>query len=91
MENVKLTLVFDPQDFATLNEMAAAGGSSIGDVVQGALQVLQTLQTLADEGFSEVIVRNSRTGERQSVSIPFVRRNSASSPARYTSAASKVR
>ena len=65
---------FDAISFATLSTMTEEGQySSMADCVRESLQVNHTFQQLARQGFTEVVVRNPRSGAEREIVIPRLR------------------
>ena len=67
----RVAFVFDERSLSTLEEMTEDGKfSSMASTVRDSLQISRALQTQAREGYSEVIVRNPKTGEEKVIIIP---------------------
>lgn len=66
-----LILTFDDGSLTTLTQMTAEGAyADPADTLHESLQINATFMTQAKQGFSEVIVRNPRTGDERVVEIP---------------------
>lgn len=64
-------LTFDDGSLATLTQMTTDGHyTDPADTLRESLQITATFMTQAKRGFSEVIVRNPRTGDERTVEIP---------------------
>lgn len=64
-------LTFDDGSLTTLTQMTTDGQyTDLADTLHESLQINATFMTQARQGFSEVIVRNPRTGDERVVEIP---------------------
>jgi hypothetical protein len=71
MSNQRIVFTFDDRSLEGLKRMQAEGQySSMAKVVRDSLRISRALQQQATEGFSEVIVRNPKTGEARVVVVP---------------------
>jgi len=67
----RVAFTFDERSLITLEEMTEQGRfSSMADTVRESLLISRALQTQTLNGFSEIIVRNPKTGEEKVVVIP---------------------
>ena len=69
----RVAFTFDARSFSTLEKMTEEGQfSSMADTVRESLQISNTLQEQAKDGFSEIVVRNPKTGEEKVVIVPHL-------------------
>lgn len=62
---------FDPRNYQSLQNLAADGGfSSTAEAVRGAVLVARALQSQAQQGFTEVVVRHPQTREERVLVLP---------------------
>jgi Arc/MetJ-type ribon-helix-helix transcriptional regulator len=62
---------FDERSLESLQRIREQGRfSSMADAVRESLQVSRALQSQAEQGFSELVVRNPQTGEERVIVIP---------------------
>lgn len=70
-KNKRVIFTFDERSFDSLQKITERGGfSSMADTVRESLQINRALQSQANQGFTEVVVRNPETGEERVVVIP---------------------
>lgn len=68
---------FDERSLDSLKRLTEQGRfSSMADTVRESLQVSRALQAQAEQGFTEVVVRNPETKEERVVVIPNLRPSS---------------
>jgi hypothetical protein len=68
---VNVSLAFDDQTYKTFQEMqATAGLDSDAAMIQLALRVVLTLQRLAKEGYSEVLVEHEESHLQKPIEMP---------------------
>jgi hypothetical protein len=72
MANAKrVVFSFDERSLESLEKLKNQGRfSSMGDAVRESLQINRALQSQANQGFTEVIVRNPETKEERVIVIP---------------------
>lgn len=64
---------FDERSLESLEKLTAEGRfASMADTVRESLQISRALQSQAQQGFSEVIVRNPETDEERVLVIPLL-------------------
>jgi len=67
----RVVFSFDERSLESLKRIREQGRfSSMADAVRGSLQVSRALQSQAEQGFSELVVRNPQTGEERVIVIP---------------------
>ena len=67
----RVVFSFDQRSLASLEDLTAQGHfSSMAETVRESLQISRALQSQAEQGFSEVVVRNPSTGEQRVIVIP---------------------
>ena len=67
----RVAFTFDERSLNTLGDMTEEGHfSSMADTVRESLQISRALQVQAKQGFTEIIVRNPKTGEERVIVIP---------------------
>jgi Arc/MetJ-type ribon-helix-helix transcriptional regulator len=67
----RVVFSFDERSLESLNKLTEQGRfSSMADTVRDSLQVTRALQTQAQQGYTEVIVRNPETNEERVLVIP---------------------
>ena len=70
-EKRRIVFSFDEKNFERMEHIKARGRfSSFADAVRESLTVNNALQQQADQGFTEVIVRNPKTKEEKVMIIP---------------------
>jgi hypothetical protein len=66
MRSKRVTFTFDERNFERMRRIKELGQfSSFADAVRDSLTVNSALQNQASEGFTEVIVRNPKTGDER--------------------------
>ena len=71
MSSKRVIFTFDERSFDSLEQMKAEGRfASLAEAVREALRVSRALQEQGKQGFSEVTVRNPKTGEERVLVIP---------------------
>lgn len=72
MANAKrVVFSFDERSLESLEKLKNQGRfSSMGDAVRESLQINRALQSQANQGYTEVIVRNPETKEERVIVIP---------------------
>ena len=69
----RVAFTFDARSFSTLEKMTEEGQfSSMAETVRESLQISHALQEQARDGFSEIIVRNPKTGAEKVVVVPHL-------------------
>ena len=67
----RVVFSFDERSLASLEDLTKQGRfSSMAETVRGSLQISRALQLQAEQGFSEVILRNPETKEERIIVIP---------------------
>jgi Arc/MetJ-type ribon-helix-helix transcriptional regulator len=67
----RVVFSFDERSLESLQRIREQGRfSSMADAVRESLQVSRALQSQAEQGFSELVVRNPQTGEERVIVIP---------------------
>jgi hypothetical protein len=66
----RVVFTFDNRSFERLQELAKSKGVSLAEVVQESLELRRALQQQIENGFTEIIVRNSKTDEERVLIIP---------------------
>lgn len=67
----RVAFTFDERSLTTLRKMTEEGNfSSMADTVHKSSQISRTLQTQAQQGFTEIIVRDPETEEERMLVIP---------------------
>jgi Arc/MetJ-type ribon-helix-helix transcriptional regulator len=67
----RVVFSFDDRSLESLQRIREQGGfSSMADAVRESLQVSRALQSQAEQGFTELLVRNPKTGAERVVIIP---------------------
>lgn len=67
----RVVFSFDERSLESLQRIREQGRfSSMGDAVRESLQISRALQSQAEQGFSELVVRNPQTGEERVIVIP---------------------
>jgi hypothetical protein len=62
---------FDERSLESLQKIKEQGRfSSMGEAVRESLQISRALQSQANQGFSEIVVRNPETGEERVIVVP---------------------
>lgn len=67
----RVVFSFDDRSLESLKKMTDQGSyKSMANAVRDSLQISRALQSQAQQGFKEVIVRNPETGEERVIVIP---------------------
>lgn len=67
----RVVFTFDVRSLESLEEITKRGHyNSMAETVRDSLQINRALQTQAEEGFTQVLVRNPETGEERVIIIP---------------------
>ena len=67
----RVVFTFDERSLESLERLKEQGHfSSLADTVRESLQVSRALQTQANQGFTEIVVRNPETKEERVMVIP---------------------
>lgn len=67
----RVVFSFDERSYDSLEKIKDQGRfSSLADTVRQSIEVSQALQNQAQQGFTEVTVRNPQTGEERVLVIP---------------------
>jgi len=62
---------FDERSLESLQKIKEQGHfTSMGEAVRESLQISRALQSQANQGFSEIVVRNPDTGEERVIVVP---------------------
>jgi Arc/MetJ-type ribon-helix-helix transcriptional regulator len=73
----RVVFTFDERSLDSLERLTEQGHfSSMADTVRESLQISRSLQSQAEQGFTEVIVRNPETKEERVLVIPNLRPSS---------------
>lgn len=73
MEGTRVVFTFDERSLAVLKQMTEESHfPSMAATVRAALRIVNTLQTQAKNGYTEVIVRNPTTGAERMIVIDFL-------------------
>jgi hypothetical protein len=69
---------FDERSLESLQKIKEQGRfSSMGEAVRESLQISRALQSQANQGFSEIVVRNPETGEERVIVVPALQVSAA--------------
>ena len=69
----RVAFTFDSPSFRTLVNMKTKGQyATLGEPVRDAIRVLASIKKQASNGYSEVILRNPRTGREMLLAIPGI-------------------
>lgn len=69
----RVVFSFDERSLASLEDLTKQGHfSSMADTVRESLQITRALQSQADQGFTEVRIRNPETNEERFIVIPAI-------------------
>ncbi|MBI4776965.1 MAG: hypothetical protein HY788_22755 [Deltaproteobacteria bacterium] len=75
----RVVFTFDERSLKSLEDIKEQGHfSSLADTVRESLRVSRALQSQAEQGYTEVIVRNPKTNEERVVVIPSLHPDSDS-------------
>ncbi len=67
----RVVFSFDDRSLESLQRIKEQGRfSSMADAVRESLQISRALQSQAEQGFTELVVRNPETGEERVIVIP---------------------
>ncbi|MBX3176856.1 MAG: hypothetical protein KF886_05825 [Candidatus Hydrogenedentes bacterium] len=67
----RVVFSFDERSYDSLEDVQRRGKfNSLADAVRESLQISRALQNQDQQGFSEVVVRNPKTGEERVMVIP---------------------
>jgi len=67
----RILFTFDPRNYQTLRDFTSTGAfSSAADAVRGAVLIARELQAQAQQGFTEIVVRNPQTKEERILVLP---------------------
>lgn len=67
----RVVFSFDDRSLESLERMTQQGKyPSMANAVRDSLQITRALQSQAERGFTEVIVRNPETGEERVIVVP---------------------
>jgi Arc/MetJ-type ribon-helix-helix transcriptional regulator len=67
----RVVFSFDERSLASLEDLTQQGRfPSMAETVRESLQISRALQSQADQGFSELLVRNPETGEERVLVVP---------------------
>lgn len=65
-----VTFTFDQYNYLILYELAESSGRTTGQVMGESLQVMRVLRQQVEQGYTEIILRNPKTGAERVVVIP---------------------
>jgi Arc/MetJ-type ribon-helix-helix transcriptional regulator len=70
----RVVFSFDERSLESLEKLTEQGRfSSMADTVRESLQISRALQSQANQGFTEVVVRNPESNEERVIVIPNLR------------------
>lgn len=70
-EKIRVAFTFDEQSLAGLEEIQKDGNySCFAETVRDSLQINRALQIQAKNGYNEIILRHSKTGDERVLVIP---------------------
>jgi Arc/MetJ-type ribon-helix-helix transcriptional regulator len=73
----RVVFSFDERSLESLQRIRQQGRfSSMADAVRESLQVSHALQSQAEQGFTELVVRNPQTGDERVIVIPNLQSSS---------------
>lgn len=73
----RVVFSFDDRSLESLQRIREQGGfSSMADAVRESLQVSRALQSQAEQGFTELLVRNPKTGAERVIVVPALHSDS---------------
>ena len=76
----RVVFSFDARSLESLERLTEEGRfSSMADTVRESLQISRALQSQANQGFTEVVVRNPETNEERVLVIPTLQATPAES------------
>jgi len=71
IKSKRVVFTFDDHSVRTLEQMTQEGRfSSMADTVRESLQISRALQTQAQKGFTEIVVRNPDTDQERVMVLP---------------------
>jgi hypothetical protein len=71
----RVVFTFDEMSLGSLKQVQEKGAfSSMGTAVREAVQVSEVLQDQAEQGFTEVVLRNPKTSQEKTIVIPSLLR-----------------
>lgn len=71
----RVVFSFDERSYDSLKEVQERGAfPSMGAAVREAISLSEVLQAQADEGFTEVVVKNPKTHQEKTLVIPSLKR-----------------
>ena len=74
----RVVFSFDERSLESLEKLTEQGRfSSMADTVRESLQISRALQSQANQGFTEVLVRNPETNEERVLVIPALQQSAA--------------
>lgn len=77
----RVVFSFDERSLESLEKLTEQGRfASMADTVRESLQISRALQAQAQQGFTEVIVRNPETDEERVLVIPILQPGSGKHP-----------
>lgn len=69
----RVVFSFDERSLASLEDLTKQGQfSSMADTVRESLQITKALQSQAEQGFTEVRIRNPETNEERVIVMPAI-------------------
>jgi hypothetical protein len=69
----RIVLSFDEEARGDLERLKMAGGfRSFGETVRQILSIVSSIHMLAQQGYSELILANPKTGKQKTVAIPML-------------------
>jgi hypothetical protein len=67
----RVVFSFDERSLESLQKIKEQGHfASMGEAVRESLQISRALQSQANQGYSEIVVRNPDTGEERVIVVP---------------------
>lgn len=66
----RVVFTFDNRSYERLKELAESKGVSLAQIVQESLELKRAIEQQIENGFTEIIVRNSKTEEERVLKIP---------------------
>ncbi len=71
----KIVFSFDERSLKSLENVQGRGKfPTLATALSDSIQISEFLQDQAEEGFSEVVVRNPKTNKEKTITIPSLRR-----------------
>ena len=75
MATQRVVFSFDERSYDSLKQLQENGEfSSMGNAVRESIQLSEILQEQANEGFSEIVLRNPKTSQEKTIIIPSLKR-----------------